>query len=237
MIELHQFAPHFGLPNASPFCMKVEAFLRMAGIEYETRTVTDPGKGPNGKAPWIVDQGEIIPDSRIIIEHLNRKHGYPLRNELDEQTLAQHHMIMRMLDESTYWVMVYERWIVPENALLIRDSILGAIPAPMRKLVFMIAQNKVRKSLHGQGTGRLSREEIVLLGKKDIDALATYLGDRPFFAGNKPAEIDATTLSYIAGFLKAPMSSPIRDYLHEQKNLVAYSERMMKEVFPEYAQG
>ena len=237
MIELHQFAPHFGLPNASPFCMKVEAFLRMAGIEYETKTVNDPSKGPNGKAPWIVDQGEIIPDSRIIIEHLNRKHGYPLRNGLDTKTFAQHHALTRMLDESTYWVMVFERWIVPENARLMRDTILGSVPAIMRGLVFRIAQNKVRKSLHGQGTGRLSREEIILLGKKDIDALSTILGEAPYFAGDKPAEIDATTLSYIAGTLKAPITSKVRDYMEKQKNLVAYSERMMKEVFPEYVKS
>ena len=33
-IALHQFAPCFGLPNASPFCMNVEAYLRLAGLEY-----------------------------------------------------------------------------------------------------------------------------------------------------------------------------------------------------------
>lgn len=32
MIKLHQLAPAFGLPNASPFCMKVETYLRMAGL-------------------------------------------------------------------------------------------------------------------------------------------------------------------------------------------------------------
>lgn len=29
MIQLQQFAPAFGLPNASPFCMKLETYLRM----------------------------------------------------------------------------------------------------------------------------------------------------------------------------------------------------------------
>ena len=35
MIKLYQFAPAFGLPNASPFCMKMETYLRMAGLPYE----------------------------------------------------------------------------------------------------------------------------------------------------------------------------------------------------------
>ena len=235
MLELHQFAPHWGLPNASPYCMKVEAYLRLAGIEYKTVEVGDPGKGPNGKAPWIIDSGKIIPDSRIIIEHLNRKHGYPLRGHLDENELAVHHTIGRMLDESTYWAMVYERWIVPQNATITRDELLEFIPNPIRKLVFFIGQRSVKKALHGQGTGRLSDDEINALAKKDIDALVNILGNKTYFGGDEPAEIDATTIAYIAGFIKAPVNSAIADYIKTKDDLIAYHTRMMEQVFPEYA--
>ena len=34
MIKLYQFKPAWGLPNPSPFCMKVETYLRMAGLSY-----------------------------------------------------------------------------------------------------------------------------------------------------------------------------------------------------------
>ena len=34
MIKLYQFPPAFGLPNASPFCMKLETYLRMAGLPF-----------------------------------------------------------------------------------------------------------------------------------------------------------------------------------------------------------
>ncbi len=235
MLELHQFAPHFGLPNASPFCMKVETFLRLAGIEYKTVDVTDPRKGPNGKAPWIVDQGETIPDSRFIIEYLNRKHGYPLRNNLNKEQLAQHHILTRMLDESTYWGMVHERWVIPENAEITRDTLLEFIPNPMRKLVFLLGQRSIKSALHGQGTGRLSREEITTLAKHDIDALSDFLGDKPYFGGDKPAEIDATSLAYIAGFITPKISSKIGDYIKTKENLVAYHKRLMKEIFPDLA--
>ncbi len=235
MLELHQFRKQFDLPNPSPFCIKVEAFLRLAGIEYETQLVTDPGKGPNGKAPWIIDEGNTIPDSRFIIDYLNRKHGDPLKGDLSDQQLAHHHALGRMLDESTYWAMVYERWIIPENAPTIKEAFFGSLPAPVRKLVFIVAQRGVKRSLHGQGTGRLSNDEICHLAKTDMDALSLILGDQPYFGGKKAAEIDTTTMAYIASFIKSPVKSAIQDHLKTKDNLVAYHQRMMKEVFPEFA--
>ncbi len=32
----------FGLPSASPFCMKLESWLRMKGVPYELRAVSNP---------------------------------------------------------------------------------------------------------------------------------------------------------------------------------------------------
>ena len=235
MLELHQFPPHWGLPNPSPPCMKVETYLRLSGIEYKAIPVANPGKGPYGKAPWIIDAEKTIPDSRFIIEYLNRKHGYPLRGTLDDEELATHHTIGRMLDESTYWIMVSERWIPRDNAVTTRDTLLGAIPNPLRKLVFAVARRGVKSALHGQGTGRLSREEVVTLGKHDIDVLVKLLGNNPYFGGQKPAEIDATTFSYIASFIKAPIDSKVSDYMRAQDNLVTYHDRMMTEVFPKFA--
>ena len=46
MVLLHQFPRIWGLPNASPFCLKLETWLRMAGIEYQIVEVTDLRKGP-----------------------------------------------------------------------------------------------------------------------------------------------------------------------------------------------
>ena len=78
MIKLYQFRPAFGLPNASPFCMKVENYLRMAGLAYECPRGADMRKAPKGKMPYIEDEGSLIADSSFIIDHLKRKYGDPL---------------------------------------------------------------------------------------------------------------------------------------------------------------
>ena len=75
MIRLHQFPPAFGLPNASPFCMKLEAWLRMAGLPYEAVNDGDVLRAPRGKLPWIEDGPAKVSDSHFAIEHLKRQAG------------------------------------------------------------------------------------------------------------------------------------------------------------------
>ena len=88
MIVLHQFAPAFGLPNASPFCMKVETWLRIAGLPFTLDNRASPLKAPKGKLPYIDDDGETVADSGMIIANLVRKHGVDPDAKLDAHQRA-----------------------------------------------------------------------------------------------------------------------------------------------------
>jgi len=77
MIKLYQFHPAWGLPNPSPFCMKVETYLRMAGLPYE---------GVNGAVPFLAnilvpplksplkDHGMSLPNLWAYCERMKNKH-------------------------------------------------------------------------------------------------------------------------------------------------------------------
>jgi glutathione S-transferase len=65
MITLYTFGPSAGLPDISPFVMKAEVLLKMAGLPYRTDT-TGFRKAPKGKLPYIDDDGEIVADSTFI---------------------------------------------------------------------------------------------------------------------------------------------------------------------------
>ncbi|MEP7126647.1 MAG: glutathione S-transferase N-terminal domain-containing protein, partial [Byssovorax sp.] len=93
MITLHQFGPAFGLRTASPFGLKLEAFMRLSGIPYRPEAFEgDPGKAPKGKIPFITtDDGRKLGDSALIIEHLIAKHGDKLDARLTPAQRAQGH--------------------------------------------------------------------------------------------------------------------------------------------------
>ena len=67
MIELFQFGPAFNLPSPSPFCIKLELLLKMAGIPYTNRYDADVRKAPEAKLPHIaIDGNGTIADSELI---------------------------------------------------------------------------------------------------------------------------------------------------------------------------
>ena len=57
---LFQLPRMFGIPNVSPFCWKLETWLRSRRFPYEVVDAPDPRKAPKGKLPFIEDAGVRI---------------------------------------------------------------------------------------------------------------------------------------------------------------------------------
>ena len=74
-LVVHQLPGAWGLPSVSPFCLKLDAYLRIAGIPFQTVVDATPFRGPKGKLPWIEHDGNKIGDSGFIIEYLERRFG------------------------------------------------------------------------------------------------------------------------------------------------------------------
>ncbi len=226
MIRLYQFAPAFGLPNASPFCMKVETWLRMSGLPFELDNRGLLPKAPKGKMPFIDDDGELIGDSALILRHLQRKHGVNLDAPLDDAQRAVATAFERLFSEHLYWAAIYTRWIEPKGFEMTKQAFFGAMGQPMRSLVPILARRAMKKQLWGHGMGRHTPEQIMALGAEDIDAVAAYLGDKPFFMGDAPCSIDATVYAFLANVLWVPLESPLKAQADRHANLDAYCQRM-----------
>ncbi len=237
MIILHQFPPYFDLPNASPPCMKVETYLRLANIEYQAaHLVGDLRKTPRAQAPYITDDGVDIPDSELIISYLKEKFGDPLGEGLSEKDRAYHAAIRHMLEDHQYFIMLAERWTVRDNAAILRESFFHAVPAIMRKMIFKMAQKGQVKRLAGHGMGKFTRKERQVMGRKVADHLSAILAEDPYFGGDKAREIDCIAFASIAGSMLEDFESPLPAYFCSKPNLVAYKERMMKELFPDFSE-
>lgn len=232
MITLYQFQPCWGLPNASPFCMKVENYLRMCNLPYRTASVFNPGKGPKGKLPYIVDGNETVGDSGFILDYLKATYGDGLDAHLTATERAQALALQRLLEEHLYWCAVYDRWAVDANWELVKPVFFGALPPGVRDLVAALARRGQLRALHRQGIGRHTREEIYALGKADLTALSHALADKPYFLGERPTSLDATAYAFLANLLWAPIDSPLTRHARALQNLGIYAERIKQRYYP-----
>ncbi|MGQ0657250.1 MAG: glutathione S-transferase family protein [Chromatiales bacterium] len=226
MIKLYQFRPAFGLPNPSPFCMKVETYLRMTGLPFETVNRVDLRKAPKGKAPYIEDGGRAIGDSGFIVDYLKATYGDPLDGWLSPEQCAIAHAFRRMMEENLYWVLLYSRWFEPEGWAKVSEIFFGGLPAPARWFVPLLARRGIRQELWGHGLGRHSREEIYQLGQRDIDVLADFLGGKVYFMGEQPCSIDAVAYAFLANVLWVPLDSPLKQQVLRHPHFEAYCRRM-----------
>jgi glutathione S-transferase len=231
MIKLIQFPAAFGLPNLSPFCIKVEMLLKMAGLDYETIITGNPRRGPKGKLPAIEDDGALIGDSEVIRRHLEHKYRIDFDVGLDDKAQAIAHAFARMLEERTYWVGVYSRWIDARFWPQMRATAFGGLPPVIRGAVATLVRRQIRQALYSQGIGRHAPAEIYALGQADIDAVAAQLGGQPYFMGAAPSSVDATVFAFTASILVPPLASPLKDAVLRHANLVAYVERLQARYF------
>jgi glutathione S-transferase len=226
MIELLQFQPALGLMNLSPFCMKVEVFLRLAKLDYRCVNGVMPFKGPKGKLPVIRDGNEVIADSSAIIEYLQRKHAATLNPLLKAQETGVTLALKRLLEEDLYFTALWSRWIDDAGWAVTLPAFFEAVPSFVRPVIGALIRRKIRRDLIGQGIGRMSLEEIARRACADLDAVEAMLGYKAFFAGDEPGAIDASAYAFLANLLWAPYTSSMRSHAQKSQSLNAYAQRM-----------
>ena len=228
MIRLYQFGPAWGLPDPSPFCMKVVTYLQLANIDFESVSgLNNLRRAPKGKLPYIDDEGKIVADSGFIIPYLQAKYGNPIDEPTDPRQRGALRAITRMLDEDLYFAMVYARWIDEDNwRQHTFPQFFSKMPLPIRFVVPAIIRRGVRKSLHEQGMGRHMPDQIMQIGLRDLVALRDYLGDNPFIAGAEVSVADVTVYAFLAEIAKPPHASALKEFVAADSTLTNYITRM-----------
>lgn len=221
-----------GVPNASPFCAKLETWLRLARLPYVVEPVANPRRGPKGKVPFVRLDGEKIGDSDIIIDRLCARH--PDLPERLKGREPQHHALQRMLEEHLYWVIVYSRW-ADDGFDLVKLTFFGGLPAGLRDGVGWLVKRAVRRQLREQGMGRHSADEVYDRGAQDLDAISALLPETGFLAGEEPGRIDAAAYGVLTNIVDIDLPSRLRDLGRRYPAIMAYTARTRAKAFPEFA--
>jgi glutathione S-transferase len=229
-LKLFQPKRAFGLPCPSAFCVKLEAYLRMAEIPYELHA-GDPRGAPKGKVPWIDDNGHVLGDSSFIIEYLKKKHGDRLDGILTPRQRAEGHTIQKMLEDNLYFVASYSKWSDDDAFALYSAELFAGMPAEQLEYVPAMVRKKALEKFDAQGIGRHSDQEIYALGIRDVQAFSELLADGPYLFGEQPTSFDASAFGVIGNTKDGPFASPLQDAVRNTRNVAEYIDRIRAQYF------
>eukprot|EP01120_Amphizonella_sp_Union-15-10_P017283 TRINITY_DN955_c0_g2_i1.p1 TRINITY_DN955_c0_g2~~TRINITY_DN955_c0_g2_i1.p1 ORF type:complete len:244 (-),score=47.68 TRINITY_DN955_c0_g2_i1:94-825(-) len=231
-VYLYQFPKDCGLPSPSPFCLKVEILLRLLKLPYNPVELSDPRKAPKGKLPYIELNGETLSDSTVIFERLQQHFGKNLDDSLTTAQKAVRLSFQRLIEDHLYWIMKYS-WTTDEGWPG-WQVFLPKFPMMVGGFVKSMIRKEAISSCELQGIAKAPINVIWEKGKKDLDALSNYLGQKKYFFGDNPSSLDCSLLGLLLCILYLPIPSPIKDYASGIENLNNYVSSMMNDLFPDF---
>ncbi|KAK6186997.1 hypothetical protein SNE40_006251 [Patella caerulea] len=204
-------------PSLSPFCLKVETYLRMNKIPYENAKYIKLSS--KGKVPWIEYNEDVVNDSSFIIEYFNKKLNIDVDRVLTDKEKAISRAFQKMIEENFVWCFALSRWVYNYTDI---DSWMGC-----GWLIAKIIGRKVAKAAWAAGMGRHSQSEVEHIFNEDMKALSDFLGNKDFMMGSQPTEIDCSAFGMLAQILWHSPKQPCETWIKEKyPNLKEYCLRM-----------
>ena len=234
-VQVMHIGPLTDTPSPSSFVIKLMTYLRMAKIDYKEVHTTKSSS--EGKMPFIVYNGVEMADSSFIIEFLNKEFNVDLNSRLSDCDKAISLAFQRLSEENLYWTVVYHRWFDGKKNFLAKFPFSGIMRAGFKVVAAVKLRPAFKANLQGHGMGRHSPEQIYRIAEKDITALSTFLGEKPFFMGENPTEVDAAIFGLMSQFAFAPVGTKEETLIKDEfPNITAYCERMRAKYWPDWDQ-
>lgn len=246
IVYLYQFSRTPLLPSISPYCLKAETWLRLAGLKYENVDHKMKFRSKKGQLPFIELNGEEIADSSIIVKELAQKFNRDLDEHLTDEQRSISHATISMIENHLAWIVTWWRSKFPDQMLKaykidLQHALGVRIPNGILRFAFRFLYGRKWfqsfKRVKAQGIGVHSADEIMRFGQEDLQVLSKLLADKPFFFGDEPSNIDVVAFANLAQiyFIDKEVNFSLREYMVDNcANLVGLVNRMKERCFPDW---
>ena len=218
MLTLYSYPALFGVADNNGYGLKVFAFLKLAGLDFRHEHTADASAAPRAQLPYIVDGGNTVGDSDLIILYLTHRYDLSIDAGLTPGHRDMGHLITRMLDD-LYWVMSFSRWKDERFWPAFRDALRRECPEltdeQLRK-----AQEFNAQRYYYQGIGRYAPEEAYARGIADLQVLANLIPTTGFLFGPKPSSFDAAIYGFLANIHFYAIETPLKQFVSAHSNLI-----------------
>lgn len=240
LLKFYRDSSLAGLPGGvNPNGTKLETWLRLAGIPYETVIMSIMEQreiAPHGRVPFVELDGEFIGDETIIIEGLSAVHNDPLNDA--RLTRAQHAtggLIMSMCEHELFPIFGHGRFPGGDYKTWCEDYLLnGHLPEDEAQKDAIIEEylQWVVKVLENFRIGNHDTDFINQQMRKCMEILSFSLGDGPWLFGDDPSVYDCSLFGFMCSVVHYPVAhNPQVQISREFNNIVEYCDRIRKLVY------
>lgn len=193
---------------------------------FPYRYEADSSKGPKQKIPWASIDGELVGDSELIIDRLSEQCNVNLDSGLSDQEAALGLCIRRLCEDHLHQVAEYELIVTDTGYNTGFYPFLQKVMPWMSILIGPYLRRHFRTQLYARGIARHSDEDIVKMGKADIDALSSMLGNKDWFVSKKPTLTDCAVFGQLSFFALSGLQTPVCIHAASKPNLVKWCNKV-----------
>jgi glutathione S-transferase len=201
-IVLLQYPGRDGLPSLSPPCLKVHLALRLMGVEHRLDNARSPfevaRRSPTRRVPALRLDGRWIAESTNVLDAVEARFPERALSPADALERAHDRLWEHFVTDTLYWLGVYHRWLIPENARRVLDATFGKGPSPARIATALVLVPMLSRRARGQGIAGLSREQAARALVRALDTAHDGLAGGPFLERRpRPGRGDCALAAFV----------------------------------------
>ena len=224
-LTLYQLPPALGLPvSVSPFCTKVELYLRITGHEFATEP-GDPRKSPNGMVPFLDGiEGQTLADSEAILERLESRRP-ALDQGLGDSEREEAGRLRELAERDLYFPCLYSRFVEPGGWAHQHHAIRAMVPWGLAwLLVPLIRRSQVKKcAKHG-----CTDDGCYAMAVAAMDVIEEALAEGPYLLGEHLRTIDCAVVGQLLHTAWGRSPTPARSRVRGSAALMGYVRRVVE---------
>ena len=222
------------LPDYSN-CLAVRTFLNMCGLKYDLQLRTNAEEmSPSGRVPFIKIGSFIVAEFDPIVANVSTR-GFSLSTKLSDADRSEMAAYITMVHTVLFNAELYISWLNKEIFSSTTRPRYGSVhPWPLNWVLPWKRQMEVKVRLNANGWACKTEEEVHEEIKACLQALANRLGDRKYFFGDEPTELDALVFGHLYNLITFEIQdSKLTDIIKQFQNLADLCSRIEAKYYRE----
>ncbi|TKR88525.1 hypothetical protein L596_012757 [Steinernema carpocapsae] len=214
-------------------CLAVRAYLKMISLPFRLEQRPNAEfMSPTGKVPFLKLQEHLIAEFQPIVDCVAKK-GLKLSANLTDAQLIDMYAHMAMIEETLKFVEMHLVWFDNATYDQVTRSRYGTVYLwPLCSILPTLKRQEIGSYLERLQWRHRTPQELLESAERVFRALSVMLGNKEFFMGTQPTELDALAFGHLYTILTTELPNmELGQSLRKYENLIDFCKKIDLEFF------